>query len=123
LIGCQFTGIADGEICGAVLSIRYNEDILGIWNRNSTDRDTIDRIRDALKKILQLPSHANMEYKPHQNSMVDRSSFRNTQVWKPKSRPEGSTVPQPETRRSGSWGEREEKPKSRPARNLAGSWR
>ena len=85
LIGGQFSGVPDGEICGAVVSVRFSEDIIGIWNRTSNDRDLIDRIRDAIKKILQLPPQANMEYKPHQNSMQDRSSFRNTQVWKPKS--------------------------------------
>jgi len=85
LIGGQFSGVPDGEICGAVVSVRFSEDIIGIWNRTSNDRDLIDRIRDAIKKVLQLPPQANMEYKPHQNSMQDRSSFRNTQVWKPKS--------------------------------------
>jgi hypothetical protein len=45
----------------------------------------IERIRDAVKKCLQLPPHANMEYKPHQASIQDRSSFRNTSAWKPKS--------------------------------------
>ena len=25
------------NICGAVLSIRFNEDILSVWNRNSSD--------------------------------------------------------------------------------------
>jgi|UPI000581A1D0 translation initiation factor 4E len=113
LIGCQFTGVPDGEICGAVLSIRHSEDIIGIWNRTSVDRDIIERIRDALKKILQLPSHAQMEYKPHQTSMQDRTSFRNTRTWKPKST-EGRLASQGESRstmnrRSGSWGEREER--------------
>ena len=41
----------------------------------------IERIRDAVKKCLQLPPHANMEYKPHQASIQDRSSFRNTSAW------------------------------------------
>ena len=109
MIGCQFLGVPEGEICGAVLSVRYSEDILGVWNSNASDRDMIEKIRDSIKKILQLPPHANMEYKPHQNSMADRSSFRNTQVWKPKSiEPRGSSSHQ-ETRRSGSWAEREER--------------
>lgn len=60
LIGGQFTGVPDGEICGAVVSIRYSEDILGIWNRTSSDRDITERIREAIKKILQLPPHAHM---------------------------------------------------------------
>lgn len=84
LIGGQL-GVPDGEVCGAVLSVRYSEDILGVWNKTAGDRDIIERLRDSIRRCLQLPSQANMEYKPHQNSIQDRSSFRNTQVWKPKS--------------------------------------
>jgi translation initiation factor 4E len=117
LIGGQYPGVPDGEICGAVVSIRYSEDILGIWNRTATDREIIDRLRDAIKRVLQLPPHANLEYKPHQNSIQDKSSFRNTSAWKPKTvagtgRPEPAPEPRGEARRTGSWGERE-KPKGR----------
>jgi hypothetical protein len=38
-----------------------------------------------MKRVLQLPPQAQLEYKPHRSSMQDRSSFRNTQAWKPKS--------------------------------------
>lgn len=121
LIGGQFAGVPDGEICGAVLSVRYSEDILGVWNRTATDREGIDKIRDAIKKVLQLPPHANMEYKPHQASLQDRSSFRNTQVWKPKQVERSSITAGggggesgmgvggggSSSRRTGSWTERE----------------
>ena len=103
MIGGQFLGVPDGEVCGVVISIRYSEDILGIWNKTSTDRDITERLRDAIKKILQLPPFAPMEYKPHQNSIADKSSFRNTQVWKSTTRRDAGR----DTRRSGSWGERE----------------
>jgi len=109
LIGGQFPGVPDGEITGLVISIRYSEDILGVWNRTSGDRDLVERLRDAIKKVLQLPSHAysTMEYKPHQNAMADRSSFRNTQAWKPTGRPNVSDAHhgRETARRSGSWGE------------------
>jgi translation initiation factor 4E len=119
MIGGQFPGVPDGEICGAVVSIRYSEDILGIWNRTSTDREMTERIRDAIKKILQLPPYAPMEYKPHQSSVADKSSFRNTQVWKSAPRP---AAPR-DTRRSGSWGERE-MPLAQSRRDSdRGSWR
>jgi hypothetical protein len=114
LIGGQFGGVPDGEICGAVLSVRYSEDILGVWNRNAANADVTDKIRDAIKKVLQIPPHAYMEYKPHQASLQDRSSFRNTQVWKPtkqldrpSSTVESSGGASATTRRSGSWTERE----------------
>ena len=114
LIGGQFPGVQDGEICGVVLSVRYSEDILGIWNRTSNDRELTERLRDAIKKILQLPPHAHIEYKPHQNSLLDKSSFRNTQVWKPKnidrSQSHGGEDRASTARRSGSWTEREERP-------------
>lgn len=103
LIGGQFPGIPDGEICGVVVSIRYSEDILGVWNRTSSDRDLTERLRDAIKKVLQLPAYAPMEYKPHQTAIADKSSFRNTQVWKSTTRRDAGR----DTRRSGSWGERD----------------
>ena len=84
LIGGQL-GLPDGEVCGAVLSVRYSEDILGVWNKTASDREVVERLRDSIRRCLQLPPQANLEYKPHQNSLQDRSSFRNTQVWKPKS--------------------------------------
>ena len=60
LIGGQFPGVQEGEICGAVVSVRYSEDILGVWNKNSQDRDVTEKIRDAIRRVLQLPSHAHM---------------------------------------------------------------
>jgi len=87
LIGCQFTGIPATEVCGAVVSIRYSEDIVSVWNKTN-DREITERLRDGIKRVLQLPSFVHMEYKPHETSLQDKSSFRNTQVWKPKSRGE-----------------------------------
>lgn len=126
LIGCQFTGIPDEEICGAVVSIRYSEDIVSIWNRTASDRDVTERIRDAIKRILQLPSCAYMEYKPHESYLPDKSSSRNTQVWKPKSALERDTstgIPASSLRRSGSWGEREEPRGNKPRKEMQRSWR
>jgi Eukaryotic initiation factor 4E len=126
LIGGQFAGVPDGEICGVVLSVRYSEDILGVWNRTATDREMIDKIRDAIKKVLQLPAHANMEYKPHQASLQDRSSFRNTQVWKPKERSIQQNETSGPSRRSGSWSERDKASNTKPTTRGGGersSWR
>lgn len=67
-----------------MISIRYSEDIISVWNKTAGDREITDRLRDCIKKILVLPGFVHMEYKPHETSLMDQSSFRNTQVWKPK---------------------------------------
>lgn len=105
LIGCQFQGIPYNEVCGAVVSIRYSEDIVSVWNKTANDREITERLRDCIKKILQLPNFVHMEYKPHETSLQDQSSFRNTQVWKPKSMADGGSGG---ARRQKSWGNRDE---------------
>lgn len=123
LIGCQFTGIPANEVCGAVVSIRYSEDIVSIWNKTN-DREITDRLRDGIKRILQLPTFVHMEYKPHETSLQDKSSFRNTQVWKPKSRDRESHRDGHEGgsgRRSSAWGDREDRGKSKGSSER--SWR
>jgi len=125
LIGGQFPGIPDGEICGLVISIRYSEDILGIWNRSANDREMVDRLRDAVKKVLQLPSsaYASMEYKPHQNAIADRSSFRNTNNhWKNSRQSSENSSSSSGRHRSGSWIEREHS-KSSSRRDSDRAWR
>ncbi|KAL3921635.1 MAG: hypothetical protein SGILL_002645 [Bacillariaceae sp.] len=129
LIGGQFQGVPDGEITGLVISIRYSEDILGVWNRNARDEAMVERLRDAIKKVLQLPSFASlsMEYKPHQQSVADRSSFRNTQGggWKQAGRQSSGGEGHFNTRqtRSGSWAEREHAKPNSHRRESERSWR
>lgn len=115
IIGNQVPGVTPDEICGVVISIRYSEDILGIWNKTA-DREVIGLLRDAIKKVLQLPPQASMEYKPHQTSIQDKSSFRNTQVWKPKSsegreRSDSRSEGHPRRSSGSAWSEREERKK------------
>ncbi|KAL2335059.1 hypothetical protein Fmac_016272 [Flemingia macrophylla] len=66
------------NICGAVLSIRFNEDILSVWNRNASDHQAVMALRDSIKRHLKLPHSYVMEYKPHDASLRDHSSYRNT---------------------------------------------
>lgn len=67
------------SICGAVLSIRFNEDILSVWIRNASDNQAM-ALRDSIKRHLKLPYNYVMEYKPHDASLRDNSSYRNTWV-------------------------------------------
>ena len=43
IIGEQFD--VGNEICGAVISVRYNEDIISLWNRNADNNEACYRIR------------------------------------------------------------------------------
>ncbi|ORY07441.1 eukaryotic translation initiation factor 4E [Basidiobolus meristosporus CBS 931.73] len=80
VIGDQFE--VGSEICGAVLSIRHSEDILSVWNRSAHEGRVNLKIRDTLKRTLDLPSDTIMEYKTHNDALRDNSSFRNTDVYK-----------------------------------------
>ena len=64
IIGEQFD--QGDEICGAVVSLRANEDIVSIWNRNADNQAAISRLRDNLKTLLELPSFVRLEYKKHE---------------------------------------------------------
>jgi translation initiation factor 4E len=68
------------EICGAVISIRYQEDILSLWNRTATDAETKMKILETMKRVLSLDGSARLEYKNHDASIRDNSSFRNTEL-------------------------------------------
>ncbi|GFY11990.1 eukaryotic translation initiation factor 4E type 2 [Trichonephila clavipes] len=79
ILGEQF--MVGEEICGAVVSIRFQEDIISVWNKTANDQNTTIRIRDTLKRVLNLPPNTIMEYKTHNNSLRDKSSFRNTDIF------------------------------------------
>ncbi|KAJ1851885.1 hypothetical protein GGH12_005767 [Coemansia sp. RSA 1822] len=74
-------GVGD-EVCGIVLSIRNSEDIVSLWNKNALDTKTTLHIRDSMKLVMGLPSSCVLEYKAHNDSLRDNSSFRNTDVYK-----------------------------------------
>ena len=80
IIGEQFD--VGNEICGAVVSVRGGEDIISVWNKTAEDKESTDKIRDKMREVLNLPSFVPMEYKKHHDSLNDKSSFRNTQVWR-----------------------------------------
>lgn len=78
MLGEQF--MVGEEICGVVVSIRFQEDILSIWNKTANDQFSTVRIRDTLRRVLNLPPNTIMEYKTHTDSLKDNSSFRNTKI-------------------------------------------
>ena len=48
---------------------KFQEDILALWNRTANDQVTTSRIRDTLKRVLNLPTNTIMEYKTHNDSL------------------------------------------------------
>jgi len=68
LIGGQFD-VPDDEICGVVISTRYQKDILALWNKHADSVEEKKRIHEAIKKILNLPSHVVLEYKHHRQGL------------------------------------------------------
>ncbi|XP_061835723.1 eukaryotic translation initiation factor 4E type 2 isoform X3 [Nerophis lumbriciformis] len=67
MLGEQF--MVGEEICGAVVSVRFQEDIISIWNKTAGDRSTTTRIRDTLRRVLNLPPNTLMDYKTHNDSI------------------------------------------------------
>jgi len=65
VLGEQFN-VGD-EICGAGVSMRQKKDCISLWHTNSSDVDTTERIRDVLRKVLNLPSHIQLEYRNHKD--------------------------------------------------------
>jgi len=60
MLGEQF--MVGEEICGAMVSVRYNEDIISLWNRNADDEGVTNRIRDTFRRVLNLPPDTIIQY-------------------------------------------------------------
>jgi translation initiation factor 4E len=77
LIGEQFPV----DVVGAVISVRFQEDIISLWNKTGAVADVRQEIRCQICTSLQLPSDCKLEYKQHNDSRKDGSSFRNTVMY------------------------------------------
>eukprot|EP00903_Cladosiphon_okamuranus_P008364 g8042.t1 len=67
IIGEQFD--VGNEICGAVVSVRYSEDVISVWNRSASNTEGIEKIRETVKRLLQIPSFVQLEYRRHQDNL------------------------------------------------------
>ncbi|EJF64092.1 eukaryotic translation initiation factor 4E class II [Dichomitus squalens] len=97
VIGDQFDGVVDSaeaagshtdantegvppgewpEICGCTISVRQNEDIISLWNRHDSNAKSKEKIKETIRRVLNLPPSTIMEYKSNNDSMQDKSSFR-----------------------------------------------
>lgn len=84
LIIAAFGGMLEPEdqVCGIVISVRYQEDIISIWNKDSQDEAGKEKLKESFAKYLNLPPSTIFEYKAHDQSLRDNSSYRNTDKFK-----------------------------------------
>ena len=69
VLGEQFD-VGD-EICGCVLSVRFSEDVISIWNRDCSNKTVLTRIRDIMRRVLRLPGQVQMDYRRHDTALAD----------------------------------------------------
>lgn len=66
IVGNQF-GDAGEDLCGAVLSVRGNEDVLSVWTR--VEGATCLKIKATVIQKLNLPSGTRVDWKSHASSL------------------------------------------------------
>ncbi|GAB00068.1 uncharacterized protein L969DRAFT_612846 [Mixia osmundae IAM 14324] len=62
---------ADDDICGAVLSIRKEEDILTVWHKDRADTAKRERLKDGIRRALALSNSTLLVYKPNQDKLAE----------------------------------------------------
>lgn len=62
IIGEQFD--VGNEICGAIMSVRYHEDSVALWNRNADNEGALMKIRSVYHYIYEAPL---LSYHVHQH--------------------------------------------------------
>ena len=79
MIGEQFA-VGD-ELCGIGMSIRYNEDILSVWNKSADDAEAKKCVFDGLAKALPLATvaYTTVEYKAHDDALQTAALRRQQQ--------------------------------------------
>lgn len=72
MVGEQFEEASD-EVCGAVVSVRSGEDVISVWTKNDGGRNV--KIRDGLKRLLNLPPDTIIQWKSHDESITQRHTI------------------------------------------------
>ncbi|KAA8910444.1 translation initiation factor eIF 4e-like domain-containing protein [Sphaerosporella brunnea] len=76
IVGDQF-GEAGEDLCGAVLSVRGNEDVLSVWTR--VEGATCLKIKQTIIRKLNLPAGTRVDWKSHASSLEAVNSKTQTQ--------------------------------------------
>mmetsp|Transcript_27964 Transcript_27964/g.80246 ORF Transcript_27964/g.80246 Transcript_27964/m.80246 type:complete len:210 (+) Transcript_27964:52-681(+) len=82
LLACLGERFGTPDVVGCVMSSRVKEIALSVWNAsNAADPQLRFRIGEQVRTVLSLSANALLEYKNHQSSMQDFSTYRNAQVY------------------------------------------
>lgn len=70
------------NVVGCVLSSRLKEIAISVWNAsNTTDTSVRFKIGEHIRDVLNLPTNTLLEYKDHESSIRDFSSYRNARAY------------------------------------------
>ena len=65
VVGNQL-GVGPDEICGVTISIRFQEwDIMTLWIRTSNNMTKIQRMKQRIRFLLEIPDFVSLDFKPH----------------------------------------------------------
>ncbi|KAJ3432674.1 eukaryotic translation initiation factor 4e class ii 2b [Anaeramoeba flamelloides] len=81
LIGEEFD-VAIDEICGIVVSVRTQEDIISLWNKRGNDKVAIENLKKKIIEVLGLPKNAILFYKTHNRALQDNTSYKQNNNWR-----------------------------------------
>ena len=51
MIGEKLSGSSPGEVCGAVVSVRHQEDIIALWNRDASCDQIKELLGEKMKEV------------------------------------------------------------------------
>ena len=66
MIGEQFEGIESGEVLGLVMSLKFNNDTISVWHRTATDKKIVEKLKEAIEKILPMEEGMRLEHEVFQ---------------------------------------------------------
>eukprot|EP00276_Gloeochaete_wittrockiana_P009914 CAMPEP_0184656616 /NCGR_PEP_ID=MMETSP0308-20130426/16629_1 /TAXON_ID=38269 /ORGANISM="Gloeochaete witrockiana, Strain SAG 46.84" /LENGTH=225 /DNA_ID=CAMNT_0027093815 /DNA_START=66 /DNA_END=743 /DNA_ORIENTATION=- len=65
----------EDEICGAVVSIRKDQDRISVWTRTSSDLQVALGVGRQMRTLLEVPESVALSFHLHQDSMKKNSSY------------------------------------------------
>jgi len=77
LLACIGEAFDMPDVVGCVLSTRIKDDAISVWNKSNANKNIRFQIGEKLSELLDLDSHALIQYKDNAQSLQDFSTYRN----------------------------------------------